>query len=510
MYLLLLLMQVAGFNLGAFNARKSEALRTGVLDDFLGYARAQRDSYPAEAEVHFGLAEALVRIENFAMATRSLKDALRNRPQEATVQRCRVLLESHGRLGEQIELYGEYRKIVKNRTAGAYEVAGLYRRLDNYAAAATELLNWLRFDSLAAAGQNLEAVAQQLSQCYRLDRKVRSLVAGAPLDRRVRARLMARLYLVDQAYEPALREYFSLGDPRALDEFARLCRSKGLDSLAVVCYERLGMNVEAARVYVAHRRFEHALILLRDDRSTAGRVLRAQCQTGLGDAAAAAKALDSMSVQSWPASAFILSAKLYVASGDYAAAESRLDRGLGVVARESLPRVLWTRCELLFAQSRLSEAVPAYNELAANFPGSPLANDALERLFLIRRAGADTSMLRAFGHMVMLRMASADGPAIDSARSFIKRWSPLAEYGHEFIVETHTQNTAPELALAAIGEYEKAYPTGSKLARLLLVKAELCLKTGQEAQARAALEKLLADFGGSPESGAAREMLKGL
>jgi len=507
MLLLLLFVTAQVFDFQKFNQRKDESFKSGRIAEFIAYAQALENQHRQETEIRFGLAEAYLRVDDFAAARRTLVEVIKLRPEAPVFQRSAALLESFGRLDELIELYQEWRRQLGSRTAHAFEVASLYNRVQNFRSGALELLNWLRFDTLTAKSADFTTAAERIVQFYKKDRKVAQLVGGAALDRKIKGQLLARIYLADDKYEAALHEYLSLKDERLIESFARLCQSKGLDSLALVCYNRLGLDVDAARILMARHDFHNAFRRLEHEKSTAGRILYAECLMRLAKLDEAERIVASLPSESWSLSAHLVMARLRLRRGDLDGSNEVLVRAAGIVPRESLPFVFWERANVCLYRHNVEDAVSGYNWLVNRFPASPLANDALERLFLIRRAGGDSTALASYARILYLAATDAGGDAIDTARVFIGRYPSLAEYGYDLIADLHCAGQSYDKALAAIEEYDQAYPRGEKRAAMLLGKARILLTTGEKTRAKAVLEMIVLGFGSAPEVAVARELL---
>lgn len=512
MQLILIILLVAQvFNQTEYYSRKNQALQSGNVLEFVEYSKRLKNEFPREIEVHFGLAEAYLRLNNFSAATSALRDAISIKTDQNVFRRAILLLDNYQRLESEIEIHQVFRRRIHVDTLYAFEVAYLYERLKDYRSAANEILNLLKFSGPTRQLNNSSIAIDRLVNLYKMDKNIALLVNRANLDPQIRKRITGNIYLSDQKYALALSEYLGLHDQGLLLEFAARCREIGLDSLAVVCYERLGLKSDAARVYMKFGDYKKAIDLLTQRKNQEDEILYAECliKTRRLDEALSLLQAITASKAVYP-EAYLLLEDIYLKKNDFGKAVNILSAAAGYVTKDSLPVILYERANLDLFQGRISDATDGYNLLAGRYPRSLLANDGLERLLIIKKSGADTLAVKAYGRILFYSAIDSFYKCIDTTKQFVTRFPGLAQEGYRLLADSYMKIKEYEQALGVIREFEEKMPKAAALAKILLLKASIFIQIREKDKARSTLEQVIMNFGSAPEVAMAREALKNL
>ncbi|MEO0226177.1 MAG: hypothetical protein ABIL05_04415, partial [candidate division WOR-3 bacterium] len=404
----------------------------------------------------------------------------------------------------------EFRRIKGKNHLFSFEVSHLYERLNDYRSATRELINKIRLDSLARRPPVLNSVIDRLVLLYKMDKDIIQLVQTAMIDKKVRSRILARLYLVDKRYDRALKEYLFLEDNLLLSEFGEICLKQGLDSLALVCYLRLGNKEEVARLYLKMGNYEQALKALEDSDDLRFQILRVECLIKMRRLDEALKIARSLLEHNTSLRLYLLTEDIYLQKRDFGEAQKVLNNAMKLIDRDSLAYIFFEKANLALFHFKIDEAVAGYNWLVEHFPTNLLANDALERLLVIRKAGGDTAALRMCCSIWYLIKIDSTRQAIDSARKFIKEKRWLAEEGYLMLINIYACRKEYDLGIGAVEEFEVNFPKSERMGRALIIKARILKELGEKDKARETLEYIIMKFGSAPEVLLSREMLNDL
>lgn len=148
---------------------------------------------------------------------------------------------------------------------------------------------------------------------------------------------------------------------------------------------------------------------------------------------------------------------------------------------------LWIADDRLFAL-QFAEARDAYTQVVMRYPAHDLANDALERLFLLEEGGRDTLALQRLARALGLFAAGFAATALESLQLVTAtRLGDHALY-HQALI--HRAGGASETALACLDVLALKFPS-SRLHHARLLKAELLIQTGRLDRARDLLEEIV-------------------
>lgn len=172
---------------------------------------------------------------------------------------------------------------------------------------------------------------------------------------------------------------------------------------------------------------------------------------------------------------------------------------------EDKPYILYSIADNNLFAGQLNVARTEYMELVAQFANSGIANDALERLYLIETARKDTLLLKRLARHICLYETGQFGPAADSLKSLLD--TGTAEYAYLYTALAYLAAKEHELALGALGELNRKYPA-HKLHRADLLLARVYIELGSKQEARKVIETLIVREPNSVYLIEAKEMLK--
>ncbi len=167
--------------------------------------------------------------------------------------------------------------------------------------------------------------------------------------------------------------------------------------------------------------------------------------------------------------------------------------------------VAFRLAEMLLREAKFSEAARAFRDLSRQYPASPYANDALERLLLLpaleRRAPGAEAYVEA--------MKAYDRGDADLAVTLLTgiTVSPLAEPARLLLADVYLGRGDTEQALATLQALTADFPTSSEAATALLRLAGL-QATSDPVAARGQLQEVLRRFPDSPQAVEARILLE--
>lgn len=167
--------------------------------------------------------------------------------------------------------------------------------------------------------------------------------------------------------------------------------------------------------------------------------------------------------------------------------------------------VAFRLAEMQLREGKLDEAAKAFRELSRQYPASPYANDALERVLLLpaleRRAPGAEAYVEA-----VKAYDRGDGDLATNLLATIKA-SPLAEPARLLLADAQLWRGDDEQAMATLQALAADFPESSEAATALLRLAGLQMATDPVA-ARGHLQEVLRRFPVSPQSAEARILLQ--
>jgi tetratricopeptide (TPR) repeat protein len=148
-----------------------------------------------------------------------------------------------------------------------------------------------------------------------------------------------------------------------------------------------------------------------------------------------------------------------------------------------------------------------YLKLVSRYPRSDVANDALERLYLIEATRQDTLRLKKLAYAVCLFRTDQLDNAIDSLKGLLK--TKVGAYAHYYSALIYKQKEDLPLALGALEELNNFFP-GHKIHNAALLLADIHIQSDNKKAAQKILENLIVKNPNTIYAVRAREMLKTL
>jgi len=175
-----------------------------------------------------------------------------------------------------------------------------------------------------------------------------------------------------------------------------------------------------------------------------------------------------------------------------------------VVKPEERPEITFHLAENYMYEGRLLLARDKYLETVSRYARSGVANDALEKLYLLETCRKDTVLLLRLVRCLALRSGE---PALcrDSLKNLLT--TVAADHAYYYLGQVEQELGDPAEALAAFSELDRIFP-GHNFHHVPLWEAELYVKLEDKKKAREILENLLVRDPTSIYAGQAREMLK--
>jgi tetratricopeptide (TPR) repeat protein len=129
-----------------------------------------------------------------------------------------------------------------------------------------------------------------------------------------------------------------------------------------------------------------------------------------------------------------------------------------------------------------------YLRLANRYPGSEFANDALERLYMIERARADTIKFKSLCYSIFLFHSDQSDAARDSLKPLVK--TRLGDYALYYLALTYIKLDDLPQALTALDDLNSLFPE-HKIHNAILLQAEVYIDLDKINEARTILEELI-------------------
>lgn len=172
---------------------------------------------------------------------------------------------------------------------------------------------------------------------------------------------------------------------------------------------------------------------------------------------------------------------------------------------EQRPYLIYNIGENSLFAGKILEAREKYLETVARFSKSEIANEALERLYLIEIGQKDTTLLKRLAKSICLFETAQLDIAEDSLKGLLK--TSLGDYSYYYLALVYNGKGDLPLALSALGELNKNSPE-HKIHKATFLAAEINLALGNKKNAQKILEDLIIIEPNSIYGVRAREMLK--
>ncbi len=197
--------------------------------------------------------------------------------------------------------------------------------------------------------------------------------------------------------------------------------------------------------------------------------------------------------------------KCYLYMGKFGEGIELLRRYERYFALEEKSIVLFTIGDNFLFTGKILEARDEYLKLVNHYPHSQIANDALERLYLIETTRKDTVLLKKLAYTLFLYHTDQLHTAEDSLRNLLK--TKVGAYAYYYLALLYKKKDDIPLALGALNELNNYFPEHT-IHNATLFLAEIHLQSNNKKEARKILEDLIVREPTSIYGVRAREMLK--
>lgn len=197
--------------------------------------------------------------------------------------------------------------------------------------------------------------------------------------------------------------------------------------------------------------------------------------------------------------------RTYLKNKDFKEAETLMRTVEKKSSKKEQPAVQLTIADNYFFAGDLINAHKQYLQLVASWPGSEIANDALERLYMIEQMKKEPEILKSFAYAHYLIYIRDFKLAEDSLKKLLN--SPFSSYAYYLLASLYAQQNKLAMALGTLEELNKKFPD-HKIYNAVILEAALFLKANKKKQARALLEELLINKPNSIYAVRARTLLK--
>jgi tetratricopeptide (TPR) repeat protein len=174
-------------------------------------------------------------------------------------------------------------------------------------------------------------------------------------------------------------------------------------------------------------------------------------------------------------------------------------------AQAEQPLLMYVLANNYFFAGRIVPAREEYLKLISRFPRSEIANDALERIYLIEQARKDTVVLKKLAYSICLLESEQFESGIDSLKVLLK--TTLGAYAYYYLALLYYKQGELAIALATLQELNNSFPEHT-IDSVFLLLAEVHVKLGSKKEARKILENLIIKNPASIYALQARQMLK--
>lgn len=197
----------------------------------------------------------------------------------------------------------------------------------------------------------------------------------------------------------------------------------------------------------------------------------------------------------------------YLRSGEYARAIELLVDSENKLPPADRPVIAFHRGDNYLFAGGILEAREAYLGLVAEYPSTEIANDALERLYLIEKNRKDMLLLKKLTRAVGLLQTAQYSAAEDSLRVLIT--TDVGIYAYVFLAQVYSQQDDLPRALGVFDELHAHFPDHT-VDHARIAHSMLYLQVGDTLHARNILENLVLKNPRSLFADRARELLRGI
>ena len=148
-----------------------------------------------------------------------------------------------------------------------------------------------------------------------------------------------------------------------------------------------------------------------------------------------------------------------------------------------------------------------YLSLVNRYPDSEFANDALEKLYMIEKARADTLKFKSLGYAIFLLHSGQIDAARDSLKPLVK--SKLGDYALYYLALTFIKLDDLPQALTALADLNSLFQE-HKIHNAILLQAEVYIDLDKIKEARKILEELIVRAPNSIYAVKARALLENI
>ena len=197
--------------------------------------------------------------------------------------------------------------------------------------------------------------------------------------------------------------------------------------------------------------------------------------------------------------------KLYLKKNEF-------DKGINLLKKHEThftsvvkPIILYALGEDYFFAGKIIVAREEYLKLVGRFPRSDIANDALERIYLIENARKDTVLLKRLAYSVCLYETEQFNRAEDSLKILLK--TKIGDYAYYYLALLYHAQDELSLVLGVLNELNNSFPE-HKIHNVFLFLADVHLELGNKKDAQNILEELIIKDPTSIYALRARKLLK--
>lgn len=141
-----------------------------------------------------------------------------------------------------------------------------------------------------------------------------------------------------------------------------------------------------------------------------------------------------------------------------------------------------------FFAGKIIMARNEYLKLVSHYPRSEIANDALERLYLIESVRQDTVLLKKLAYSICLYTTNQLEKAEDSLKTLSS--TKLGAYAYYYLALLYKKREELPLALSALNGLYESYPNHS-INNAALLLASVYFQVNNKAEAKKILEDLI-------------------
>ena len=174
---------------------------------------------------------------------------------------------------------------------------------------------------------------------------------------------------------------------------------------------------------------------------------------------------------------------------------------------EEKPQLSFSIAEDYLFAGRILDAREHYLQMVERHSRSEIANDALERLYLIEISRTDTIILKKLTQAVSYYQIAYYTAARESLKNLII--TKLGDYALYYLAQVYDAQSEISLALSALDELNSKFPD-HKIHKAALLAARLLMKLNNKKEARRILEALVMKLPESVYAVQARKMIEDL